>query len=491
MKRLSISVLLCLAAVVSTGQATGSPAQPATSSQQTPVTAEDYYRLGVYRYELDDREGAVEQFREAIKLDPLHAMAYLWRSLAYDWLGQPNKAKADYDAAMAIINKAIAAKPENAQNYAHRAWAHRYRGDYKAALADFDKALALDPKNAEAYFERGRLFGPYELKDQVREMADYDLAILHKPDHAKAYEGRARIRADKKDKAGVVADLDKAILIYSRAIERDPRDAVAYRDRANARKLKIDILKDLAGYQKAPSAKELAGTIADFTSAIADYDRALMLNPTFLVTPLNRAWSYVGRGEARFSKGDFIDAFADLDKAVALDAGFTSYTARARAREERGDLGGAIADYDKLIELQSKKKDSSALGYTYEYRGRVRVKQKDYDGAIADFNKALEVSPKSVSPYFEIAEAQIKKGDLEGAAAAYTKAIALHPDWANNYANRGFVRLRQNRDAEAEQDFQKSIELDPKAKAWIDKERNKIRPKPTAKRPERRRVKSR
>ena len=99
---------------------------------------------------------------------------------------------------------------------------------------------------------------------------------------------------------------------------------------------------DATSYLDHGNAKNARG---NFDGAIADYDKALALNPSY-------AEAYWNRGQARFSKDDFNGALADLDQALALKPNLAgAYGSRGAAKEAKGDLTGALADYDKSIAL--------------------------------------------------------------------------------------------------------------------------------------------
>jgi tetratricopeptide (TPR) repeat protein len=82
--------------------------------------------------------------------------------------------------------------------------------------------------------------------------------------------------------------LDGAIADFSHAIELDPKDAIAYSNRAHAKRLK----KDAAG-------------------ALADCTRAIELDPNF-------AEAYFERGTLKGRNKDADGAIADLTRAIEL-----------------------------------------------------------------------------------------------------------------------------------------------------------------------------
>ena len=83
----------------------------------------------------------------------------------------------------------------------------------------------------------------------------------------------------------------------------------------------------------------------DYAAAIANYDRAIALNP-------DDAEAYHNRGIAKDAQGDYAGAIADYDRAIALNPeDADAYHNRGVTKAEQGDYAGAIADYDRVIAL--------------------------------------------------------------------------------------------------------------------------------------------
>ena len=76
-------------------------------------TAEDYFKSGLSKLQLEDREGAIADFTKAIQLKPNYVYAY--------------------------SNRGVAKKDLK---------------DYQGALEDFTKAIELDPKFEGSFFNR-------------------------------------------------------------------------------------------------------------------------------------------------------------------------------------------------------------------------------------------------------------------------------------------------------------------------------------------------
>jgi tetratricopeptide (TPR) repeat protein len=99
------------------------------------------------RGELDN---AIDDFNEAIRLDPKNAAAYNNRGSARSDKNELDKAIADFDSAIEI-------DPKFASAYRNRGGAYMSKEAYGKALADFDRAIQLDPGSADSHNSRGWL----------------------------------------------------------------------------------------------------------------------------------------------------------------------------------------------------------------------------------------------------------------------------------------------------------------------------------------------
>ncbi len=87
---------------------------------------------------------------------------------------------------------------------------------------------------------------------------------------------------------------------------------------------------------------------AEYDLAIADYDRAIQLDP-------KNASAFNNRGLSWRSKGDFDRAMTDYNQAIQLDPNHTnSYYGRGVLRFGRRDWAAAAADFARVHELDSK-----------------------------------------------------------------------------------------------------------------------------------------
>jgi tetratricopeptide (TPR) repeat protein len=134
----------------------------------------------------------------------------------------------------------------------------------------------------------------------------------------------------------------------------------------------------------------------------------------------------VNRGIEKGKKGDLKGAMADFDKALKINPNDSNaYINRAYAKRLKKDPAGAIADYTRAIELDPKSADA------YYNRGNVKaMDKKDFDGAIADYNHAIEADPNYSHAYYNRAVAKREKGDKAGADEDFKRSGEIDSELA-------------------------------------------------------------
>ena len=95
-----------------------------------------------------ERDAAVKDYTEAIKIDDTNALAFFNRGNAYDQLGQVDLAIADY-------TRAIKLDPTDPDFYNNRGQVYDSRGEHDFAISDYTEAIRLDATNARPFYNRG------------------------------------------------------------------------------------------------------------------------------------------------------------------------------------------------------------------------------------------------------------------------------------------------------------------------------------------------
>ncbi len=144
--------------------------------------------------------------------------------------------------------------------------------------------------------------------------------------------------------------------------------------------------------------------------------------------------SWANRGLAREKQGDLDGALADYGKAIELDPRSSfAYSNRSSARARRGDHEGAIADAAEAIELAPsdplpRTNRAASLIDISRTRKRKEARLADLDAAIADLTKVIELTPGAAEAWLNRAAARNLRGDSAGAIADYEHFLGMAPD---------------------------------------------------------------
>jgi tetratricopeptide (TPR) repeat protein len=290
-----------------------------------------------------------------------------------------------------------------------------------------------------------------------RAIQGYGQAIQRDPKNAVAYVSRGFAYAIK-------GDQDRAIQDYDRAIQLDPKNAVAYRNRGVAHGTRGDQDRAIPDFDQAieldpkdaityVSRGGAYSSKSDYDRAIQDYDQAIQLDPT-------NAAPYIARGNAYGSKRDHDRAIQDYDEAIQLNPKYPfAYVGRGDSYRNKGDPDRAIQDYDEAIQLDPKNpKNANAyvgLGISY-------ASKSDYDRAIQKYDQGIQLDPKNAFAYRNRGIAYESKGDHDRAIQDYDQAIQLDPKDALAHLVRGVVYALKRDHDRAIQDYDQAIQLDPK-----------------------------
>jgi tetratricopeptide (TPR) repeat protein/S1-C subfamily serine protease len=294
-----------------------------------------YVNRGILYRRQQKYELALDDYNQAIELNPNHANAYNNRGNLYQDLQK-------YELALDDFNKAIEINPNFAILYYNRGNLYINQQKYDLALSDYNQAIELDSKLAMAYYNRGVLYDDqrkYELA-----LADYSKAIDINPNLAEAYVNRGLLYKD-------LQKYDLALSDYSKAIDINPNDAKAYVNRGVLYRLQEKYDLALSDYSKAidinPKFAEayynrgvLYRLQEKYDLALADWNKAIEINP-------NLAEAYVNRGLLYFEQKKYELALSDYNKAIEINPNL------AQAYLGRGGLYAILGQPEKVkIDLE-------------------------------------------------------------------------------------------------------------------------------------------
>jgi Flp pilus assembly protein TadD len=127
----------------------GAIAQFREAVRLKPGLVEAHHNLGNALWRKGDFDGAIAETREAIRLKPDLAEAH-------STLGSALYDKGDVDGAIVELREAIRIKPDYAVAHCNLGNALYSKGDIDAAIAECREAIRLDPDLAEAHVNLGR-----------------------------------------------------------------------------------------------------------------------------------------------------------------------------------------------------------------------------------------------------------------------------------------------------------------------------------------------
>ena len=198
-----------------------------------------------------------------------------------------------------------------------------------------------------AYYNRYDNWGDEE--DYNRAIADYTKALQLNSKYATVYNNRGFAYVAK-------GKYDQAITDYTKALQLDQKYAVVY----YIFRFRFKGLAAVA-YNNRGFAYDNRGGEGDYDQAIADYTKAIRLDPEHAVAYNNRGFAYRNRGFAYIAKGDCDQAKADHKQALcdwkktiqlrSDHAHAISYLNMGGLYHDLGDDAQALENYDNTVRL--------------------------------------------------------------------------------------------------------------------------------------------
>jgi len=281
-----------------------------------PLCALSYYNRGRAFFRNGDFKRAINDFNEAISLDPKNAAAYKNRGIVYNETGNKSAAIKDF-------TKVIALRPNDGDAYYCRGNIYRTQGEFNNAIHNLSEAISLNPDDAVYYYRRAQSY--LGLGEINKALEDCNTAILLNSQSSKYHTLLGLIYFEK-------ADYDKTIQIQNKAIILNDKNADAF------------FLRGSAYWVKALNDEEY------LDKAITDHTTALSLN---LKVPEHRYLSYLKRGFAYTMKSMVERGIEDLNNAISINPNdYTAYYFRSIAHNMMIDKDKMLEDLRMAIQLR-------------------------------------------------------------------------------------------------------------------------------------------
>ncbi len=276
------------------GESNGRPRPPAVDGDAR--TAAEFLARASARFELKEYNGAIQDYNEAIRLEPGSAVAYALRAQAWG-------AKHARDREVADLGEAIRLDPANTDYRVARARSWSAQGRHEQAMADYDAAIRLRPQEAALYVARGDEWRRHLKLDLA--LDDYNRAIRLAPDDARAYICRALVAKQRRAFAQAVAELTDLTRIapgnpevhrvLARILATCYKDEIRDGGRAVQEATRAC---ELTGWRDPDCLDTLAAAYAetgDYDSAVARQKQAIALARREVTSPMQRSLNFGGR----------------------------------------------------------------------------------------------------------------------------------------------------------------------------------------------------
>ncbi|KAK3307985.1 uncharacterized protein B0T15DRAFT_92534 [Chaetomium strumarium] len=358
----------------------------------------------------------------------------------------------------------------------------------KQAEREAEEKAAASAKQAEAAASAAKT-ATVETADELPEIDENTVPRLSELER-KEYAQKLK---EAGNKAYNAKDFEKAIGLYSKAILCKP-DPVYYSNRA-------------ACYN----------ALSEWEKVVEDTTAAISLDPEYIKALNRRANAYDHLGKYSEALLDFtasciIDGFRNEQSAQAVErllkklaeskakeilqtkpaklpsstfVGNYLQSFRAKPRPEgledsvelsegtgKGQLQKGLKalesktgpGYEEAAEAFDKALELGDLGeheaYAYNLRGTFRCLKGKHEEALADLSKSIELDPEMTQSYIKRASMNLELGAPDKAEEDFTAALAKNAEDPDIYYHRAQLHFIKGEFAEAQKDYQKSIDLD-------------------------------
>jgi tetratricopeptide (TPR) repeat protein len=166
-----------------------------------PDIAVIYKHRADARYRIGDNQGAIEDYHQAIKINPHYA------------INHKNRENSPYlsDEKHQLI-KEMAVKPDDAIGLKNRGNTLCELGEYERAIIDYNQAIKINANFTDAYYHRGNAH--FDLGNYEAAIDDFRKVIKMKSNYTNAYYNCGQARLIIGDKQGAIDDFKKAADLY-------------------------------------------------------------------------------------------------------------------------------------------------------------------------------------------------------------------------------------------------------------------------------------
>jgi serine/threonine-protein kinase len=235
-----------------------------------------------------------------------------------------------------------------------------------------------------------------------------------------------------------IENIDLAISLFKKALESDPKYALAYAGLGEAYWRKYRVNRDMQWIE----------------DAIGNCEKAVQLNTR--LAPV-----YVTLGIIHRGTGKYEEALKDLNRALEINPSYSDAILElAEVYEALGQIEDAKLMYAKAIDL----KPSYWAGYNS--LGIFYYKQGQYQKAVSQFIKVVELTPENTRGYNNLGGLYFLLKDWENSKRMFQQSIEIEPNY-KAHSNLGTLNYYDENYSSSVKMYQKALELsDTDFRVW-------------------------
>ena len=236
---------------------------------------------------------------------------------AYNNLGLALFDRGDIDGAIQNYRESMRIKPSYSKVYINLGVAFAEHKDTKSALVYYTKAIQIDPNNADAHTSLGSLLEGIGRTDEA--LMHFNEAIRINPNSSEAHNNLGNLLLHK-------GNYDEAVRQYSEALQINPHQAEVYNNLGTAFILKGNMKKAIEFYQKSLQEK------SDYLDAIENLKNArinqksledllMKIQQSTKTDPVNPTL-YTKLGDVYRQLGEYDESIGQYQKAIAIQPNY-------------------------------------------------------------------------------------------------------------------------------------------------------------------------
>ncbi len=408
--------------------------------QQKPDYFAAYNALGLVLQSQGNLDGAAEQFKVALRIDPHSPLA------AFN-LARVFHAQKKYTAEVYYLRQALTSSPHKELEFRARlalGAVQEEMGHADEAVAELRKLVAEFPDSAEAHFNLGNAYGRNLRLNEAK--IEYEQTLRLDASHVAARLSLAKALIE-------TGEDTAAIPIVQDYIRRAPGDyeghlvlGQAYRRQGDLAKAAEHLGRAVELQPDSYEARYNLGTVlagaGDTNAATRELEAAEKLNPRAPEAHYELSRIYARQGQLQRSK-DETQAFQQARAFTNKDRTFDLLRIKGDDSLRKGDARGAAESYREAIKVNP---EDPGMHYNLSLAlAQLGDRQREEQ----ELEKAIHLGPNESEPHNQLGTLYMVGGRVGEAEKEFKSAIALNPTFAEAMNNLGtlYGRIGNNRAA--------------------------------------------